>query len=127
MTSIAAIAAALLRGEVLTIKTAFKDFGVTNLPRECGRGIERKFHVKLARVRKEGKTRFGVPSTWNEYRLPTTQYNAEGIQKMREYVKLHTDNEEQPKNIKKERVVVQEHTRRTAKKPEEPTYTNKLF
>jgi hypothetical protein len=90
MTATAALAKAFLDGRVLSIKTAFKDFGVTNLPRECGRSIERKFGVQLARVKKEGKTRYGVPCTWYEYRLPATEYNTEGRLKMVEYIAAHT-------------------------------------
>ena len=45
MTQLASICKALLDGEVLSIMTGFKDFGCTNLPREIGRSIERKFGV----------------------------------------------------------------------------------
>lgn len=96
MNAIAAISAAFLRGEVLTIKTAFKDFGITNLPREVSRSVEKKFGVKLARVEKSGKTRFGIPCYWFEYRLPTTEYNARGRERMVDYVKLHS-----PKSLPK--------------------------
>jgi hypothetical protein len=100
MNATAAIALAFLKGEVLTIKTAFKDFGISNLPRECGRAIERRFGVKLARVKKEGKTKYGVPCWWNEYRLPTTAYNAEGRKKMQEYVKKELANQPAAKTDK---------------------------
>lgn len=89
MNSIAAISAAFLRGEVLTIKTAFRDFGITNLPRECGRAIERKFGVQLTRVKRVGKSRWGIECTWHEYRLPDTDYNKEGRAKMVEYLRKH--------------------------------------
>lgn len=95
MNATAALAKAFLDGRVLSIKTAFKDFGITNLPRECGRSIERKFGVQLARVKKEGKTRYGVPCSWYEYRLPVTPYNTEGRLKMVEYVASHKPNTEQ--------------------------------
>jgi len=71
---------------VLTIKTAFRDFGITNLPRECGRLIERRFGVQLSRVPRKGNSRYGVPVTWYEYRLPNTDYNQEGRRRMLEYV-----------------------------------------
>jgi hypothetical protein len=87
MTATAAIAKAFLEGHVLSIRTAFRDFGITNLPRECGRSIERKFGVILSRTKREGKSRYGQPCTWFEYRLPKTDYNAEGISKMKVYVK----------------------------------------
>lgn len=86
MNATAAIAAALLRGEILSIKTAFRKFGVTNLPREIGRSIERKFGVEVAKVQKEGLSRYKVPCIWYEYRLPTTDYNKDGREKMEKYV-----------------------------------------
>lgn len=86
MNATTALAKAFLDGRVLSIKTAFSDFGITNLPRECGRLIERKFNVQLTKVRRVGKTRYGIPCSWFEYRLPTTEYNAEGRQKMIEYI-----------------------------------------
>jgi len=90
MNATTALAKAFLDGRVLSIKTAFRDFGVTNLPRECGRLIERKFNVRLTKVRRVGKTRYGIPCSWFEYRLPTTEYNAEGRQKMIEYIAANT-------------------------------------
>lgn len=93
MNATTALAIAFLQGRVLTIKTAFNEFGITNLPRECGRLIERKFNVQLARVKKEGKSKYGVPCYWYEYRLPTTSYNEIGRAKMIEYIKAHTPSE----------------------------------
>lgn len=87
MNAIAAISLAFLKGDVLTIKTAFRDYGISNLPRECGRSIERKFGVKLAKVKREGKSRYGIPCYWYEYRLPKVPYNVPGIQKMVDYCK----------------------------------------
>jgi hypothetical protein len=89
MNATTAIGLAFLKGEVLTIKTAFRDFGITNLPRECGRLIERKFGLKLTRVRKEGVTRYGIPCSWNEYRLPDTEYNKVGRAKLIDYCQKH--------------------------------------
>jgi hypothetical protein len=85
-----ALALAFLQGRVLSIKTAFKEFGVTNLPREASRLIEKKFNVELKRVRREGISKYGVPIYWYEYRLPSTVYNAEGRKKMVEYVQKHS-------------------------------------
>ena len=87
MNAIVAIAQALLNGEILTIKTAFNDFGVSNLPREVGRAIERKFGVRISKLRKESKSRYGIFVSYNEYRLnkddPENQY---GIEKMIKYI-----------------------------------------
>ena len=88
MNAIAAIAQAFLKGEILTIKTAFRDFGVSNLPRECSRSIEQKFGVRISKLRRQGKSRFGLPITWYEYRINRDDpSNAEGIQSMIEYIK----------------------------------------
>ncbi len=87
MTATAAIAKALLQGKVLSIKTGFRDFGITNVPREIGRGIERKFGVIVSRLPREGKSRYGRNCVWVEYRLnPLLKVNKTGIKKMREYV-----------------------------------------
>lgn len=77
---------AFLKGEKLTIKSAFEKFGVSNLPREVGRAIERKFGVNITKNRKDGKTRYGIPCSWFEYNLDDTQENREGRIKMKDYV-----------------------------------------
>lgn len=107
MNATTAIGMAFLKGEVLTIKTAFRDFGITNLPRECGRLIERKFGLKLARVRKDGKTRYGIPCSWNEYRLPDTEYNKLGRAKLIEYCKQQLGTMNQCKTEKERTIFVQ--------------------
>lgn len=90
MNATAAIAQAFLKGEILTIKTAFKDFGVSNLPREVGRSIEKKFNVRISKFKKDGKSRFDVPIYWYQYRLNRDDpSNAEGIEAMTKYVKDH--------------------------------------
>ena len=89
MNATAAISKAFLAGRVLSIKTAFRDFGVTNLPREVSRLIEKRFNVQVTKVPRNGKTRYGIHCRWFEYKLPKTPYNQEGIEKMREYVSKH--------------------------------------
>jgi len=86
-----AICASLLRGEVLSIKSAFNLFGITNLPREVSRQIEQPFNVKVSRTRRDGKSRYGQPCTWFEYRLNRTEYNRDGIDKMKQYVKAQIE------------------------------------
>ncbi len=90
MNATAALVSAFLKGEILSIKTGYKYFGVTNLPREVGRSIERKFGVSVAKVQREGKSKYDVPCRWFEYRLPNTPYNKEGRKKMLEYLKAHS-------------------------------------
>lgn len=86
MTQKAAIAYALLKGEVISIKTAFDQFGCSNAPREIGRSIVKAFHVKVSKVRVKFKSRYGKAGTYFQYRLNTTTYNQPGIDKMKEYV-----------------------------------------
>ena len=91
MNATTALCIAFLEGRVLSIRTGFMDYGVTNLPREVGRSIERKFGVALSRVKRVGVSRNGVPCWWYEYRLPDTAYNEEGRKKMLEYIKNHAN------------------------------------
>lgn len=87
MTQIAAIALALLKGEVISIKTAFNQFGCTNAPREISRSIEKKFEVKVSRVPKKFTSRYGKSGIYYQYRLNKSDHNLLGIEKMKEYVK----------------------------------------
>lgn len=86
MTQIAALATALLRGDVVSIKTAFDMFGCSNAPREIGRSIERKFGVIVSKTPTKFTSRYGKSGVYFKYRLNKTEYNKEGIQKMKEYV-----------------------------------------
>lgn len=86
----AALIRALLAGEVVSIMTGFKMMGITNVPREIGRSIEREFDVIVSRTSKKGKTRYGGDCSFTEYRLNRSEHNLSGIQKMIEYLQLHT-------------------------------------
>lgn len=90
MTSKSALALALLEGRVLNVKNCFKEIGLTNIAREIPRLIEQPFQVQVSRTQKEGKNRYGQPVTWTDYRLNSSDYNKEGILKMKEYVEKHT-------------------------------------
>lgn len=91
MTAKAALIYHLLKGDVLTIGTAFKIIGITNLPREIGRSIEREeeggFGVTVSKVSADGKNRYGYPVSWHQYRLNRTDRNAPGIEKMKDYLR----------------------------------------
>jgi len=89
MNQTAALAHALLKGEVVSIKTAFTQFGCSNAPREIGRSIERKFDVKVSKTPKPFKSRYGKSGTYFEYRLNKTEYNQPGIAKMKDYIQKH--------------------------------------
>lgn len=87
MTSKAALCMALLEGRVLNIKNGFELFGITNIPREIGRSVERAFNVTVSRVPREGTSRYGQSCVWVDYRLNKSQHNLPGIAKMKEYIR----------------------------------------
>lgn len=86
----------LLEGKAVSIANGFKWFGITNVPREIGRAIERTkeedprangFGVRVSRIDKTGPDRFGQPNYWTEYRLNKAEHNREGMIRMWRYVK----------------------------------------
>jgi len=87
MTAKAALVKILLNGEVTSIKTCFRDTGISNCSREIGRMIEKDFNVIVSRTHRKGRSRFGTPISWTEYRLNQTEYNKDGIKKMKKYLK----------------------------------------
>ena len=89
MTQTAAIASALLNGEVLSIMNGFKLFSCTNLPRELSRSIEKKFGVEISRDKVVFKSKYGQPGFYYRYRLNKTETNAAGIKLMEQYINLH--------------------------------------
>lgn len=86
MTQIAHICKHLLKGDVLTIMDGFKLFACSNLPRELSRAVEKKFGVELSRTPVKFTSRYGHSGEYYQYRLNNTEYNKEGIIKMKEYV-----------------------------------------
>jgi hypothetical protein len=100
MTSKAALCKALLEGKVVNIKNGFHLFGITNVPREIGRSIERAFGVTVSRTNKDGKSRYGQPCCWVDYRLNFTGYNMEGINKMKQYVADQMNEDPEPESQK---------------------------
>lgn len=94
MTQIAAIAYAFLKGEIISIKTAFDMFGCSNAPREVSRSIEQKFGVKISRNKVNFKSRYGKTGIYFQYRLNRdATYNQDGIAKMKAYVKEEMKND----------------------------------
>lgn len=86
MTARAALALALLEGKVLNVKNCFTTIGLTNIAREIPRMIEKPFGVNISRTTMIGKSRYGQPVTWVDYRLNLTVYNQDGVKAMWEYV-----------------------------------------
>jgi hypothetical protein len=87
MTAKAALCSHLLAGHTLNIKNCFTLIGLTNCPREISRMIEQPFGVTVSRTRMEGESRYGQSVTWFDYHLNKTDYNKDGIEKMKQYVK----------------------------------------
>lgn len=85
MTQTAAIAISLLKGDVISIMTSFRQFGCTNAPREVSRSIEKKFGVKVSRTPVKFKSRYGKSGVYFQYRMNRTGYNLDGMAKMRDY------------------------------------------
>lgn len=87
MNATAALCKALLDGKVINIKTGFSLFGVSNVPREIGRSVERKFGVRIDRTPREGESRYGQHVTWYDYKLnKSLPENKEGVAAMRLYL-----------------------------------------
>lgn len=81
-----ALVKALLDGRVLNVKNCFETIGLTNIAREIPRCVEDEFHVEVSRTDRKGTNRYGHHVVWVDYRLNKTEYNKEGIRKMREYL-----------------------------------------
>lgn len=90
MTARAALCKHLLDGHTLNIKNCFNLIGLTNCPREISRMVEAPFNVQVSRTRMEGQSRYGQPVNWMDYRLNNTDYNKEGIEAMKKYVKQNS-------------------------------------
>ena len=86
MTQLSAICFSLLSGDVLSIMTGFKQFGVTNIPREIGRGVERRFGVEVSKTPVKFKSRYGHTGEYYQYRLNKASHNFPGMQKMAKYI-----------------------------------------
>lgn len=88
---------ALLEGRVLNVKNCFETIGLTNCSREISRMIEKPFNVTVSRTQKNGKSRYGQPVSWYDFRLNFSQHNLPGIESMKSYVKEQLGSREAPK------------------------------
>lgn len=88
MTQIASICEALIKGEVLSIMNGFENFGCTNLPREIGRGVERRFGAVVTRQQVFFVSRYKHCGIYYRYSLDKKNpRNKKAIVKMKEYIK----------------------------------------
>lgn len=93
----AALCDALLNGDTLSIMDAFKRFGMTNLPREISRQIERSFEVIIIRTpiiyNKCGQSirYYTYELLENPVHMPSSikRKHLEGINMMRNYINSH--------------------------------------
>lgn len=83
---IAALCYDLINGKTVSIKTGFKDYGITNIPREISRAVEQRFGVVVDRERKEAITKYGFHQTWFEYKLTRSKQSKESLDKMYSYI-----------------------------------------
>jgi hypothetical protein len=86
MTAKCALIQHLLSGKVINIKNCFELIGLTNAPREISRSVEKPFGIIVTRIPRTGKSRYGQPCTWYDYKLERTNENFEGIQKAAQYI-----------------------------------------
>lgn len=87
MTSKSALAQSLIEGKTVNIMTGFRLFGITNIPREISRSIERCFDVEVKRIPRKAVSRYGQPCIWMDYKLIKNERNKEGIKRMKLYIK----------------------------------------
>lgn len=88
MTQLASICEALIKGEALSIMNGFENFGCTNLPREIGRGVERKFGAVVTRQQVFFVSRYKHCGIYYRYTLDKKNpINKEAIKKMKDYIK----------------------------------------
>lgn len=88
MTAKAALAKALLDGHIITCRNCLDLCALHSPSREIARQIEKPFNVRVSRTKMEGESRYKQAITWTAYRLNKDDpENADGIKKMRDYVK----------------------------------------
>lgn len=121
MTAKAALCQALLDGRVLNVKNLAQTVGLTNCAREISRMVEKPFGVIVSRTQREGMSKYKRLVIWVDYRLNATDYNKEGIEKMRAYVKEQSTVNPRTDKEKKELNRFLE-----AYQNEQPTPTNKI-
>jgi len=104
MTQLAALCIHFLKGETLTIGEAFYKFHCSNLPREVGRGVERKFGVVVSRDKVAFNSKFeGKAGYYFRYRLNRTEANQDGIRRMQEYIASQVASNHSPRTEKEAR------------------------
>lgn len=91
-TAKAAIANHFLNGGEMGIADCFNLFGVTNLPREISRAIEKPFGIKIDRKPVLVKTQFHKSKLIKRYRLNKKKNSDLAIKRMIKYVNENRSN-----------------------------------
>lgn len=90
MTSKAALGYVLLTGKVVNISNIHSLTGYTNASREVGRCIEREkdfgFGLIVDRKKMEGRNRYGVYSTWVNYKMNWATNNLNHLKNLAKYI-----------------------------------------
>lgn len=85
-----ALIKSFLDGRTVNCANIFILTSFTNCSRECIRMVEKPFGITLTRIERNGKSRYGSPTNWIDYKLYHTPMNKEGIEKMKEYVRKNS-------------------------------------
>lgn len=99
MTQLCAICISFLKGETNSIMTAFKKFNCTNLPREIGRSVIRKFKVEIQKVPVKFTSQYGHKGEYYNYTLLKTRTNKEGRERMKQYCLKQLSNPKTQKEL----------------------------
>lgn len=94
---IAALCYDLINGKTVSIKTGFKDYGITNIPREISRAVEQRFGVRIEREKKDYTTKYGIYQMYFEYKLIRSNQSKESIEKIYAYIEENMIKPEPPK------------------------------
>jgi len=82
-----ALMRAFLSGETVNCRNIHKMVGFTYCSREVIRVIEEPFGVRLKRVPRKGKSRYGETCHWYDYKLSKNSLNRKGISLMKKAIK----------------------------------------
>lgn len=84
---IASLCFDLLNGKTVSIKTGFKSYGITNIPREISRAVEKKFDIVIDRKQINYTTEYGFSGYYFEYKLDISKQKKKSICKIYDYIK----------------------------------------
>lgn len=83
---IAALCYDLINGKTVSIKTGFNAYGITNIPREISRAVEKRFGVKCEKKKIVYKSKYGLGGYYFEYKLLRNNQKKESLNLMYSYI-----------------------------------------